>query len=240
MEIKNIVRLQKGDTALCVFRSDDEAVSLYLKWLNDPDILWRLGRNSAVISEHDVKQKFSNPASPTDRLFNIVNTSTDELVGVAELRRNPGDTTAAIFMCIGDKENRSRGMGFAATRLLMKHAFEDCRVHRLKAKAVTENEAAARCLQNAGFSRCGVDREAFWAFGRWFGMTRFEILEKDYFGIVRAESTYGKTPSDTNRYLATREESLRAEREEQQTYSPNYSSGYGDSVQTEGFEKTFE
>lgn len=50
----NIIRLKDGDCALCAFRTDKEAINIYLKWMNLSDnTLLFLGQNTSVINYKD-------------------------------------------------------------------------------------------------------------------------------------------------------------------------------------------
>ena len=67
---------------------------------------------------------------------------------------------------IGEADQRSKGYGQAAVRLLVKHAFEDLGLMRLYLVVFDGNEAARRAYEKCGFVVEGKLRKHFFSEGR--------------------------------------------------------------------------
>lgn len=85
-----------------------------------------------------------------------------------------------LGLVIGSREDRGKGVGTEALRLLERFAFLTLGLERLELEVHMENEAALRCYQKAGFRLEGVKRHAFFSNGAFcdvgvMGMLREEL-----------------------------------------------------------------
>jgi RimJ/RimL family protein N-acetyltransferase len=78
------------------------------------------------------------------------------------------------------REERGRGVGTAAIRLVLRWAFEDLGLERMEMTALPENEAVPRLADRLGFAFEGVQRRRNFERGR-----RVDILT---WGLLRDES----------------------------------------------------
>ncbi len=72
------------------------------------------------------------------------------------------------------------GIGTAATRLALRHAFETLRLHRVELRVVTFNARAIACYEKCGFMSEGIEREGAWVADAWQSDLIMSILEQDY------------------------------------------------------------
>jgi aminoglycoside 6'-N-acetyltransferase len=73
-------------------------------------------------------------------------------------------------------DQRGKGYGAQAQRLLASYLFEQTTTQRVEADTDVENIAEQRALEKAGFTREGVLRQAQWRAGRWHDMVSYSIL----------------------------------------------------------------
>jgi RimJ/RimL family protein N-acetyltransferase len=73
-------------------------------------------------------------------------------------------------------DQRGKGYGSQAQRLLAAYLFEQTTAQRVEAGTDIENIAEQRALEKAGFTREGVLRQAQWRAGRWHDMVSYSIL----------------------------------------------------------------
>jgi RimJ/RimL family protein N-acetyltransferase len=77
-------------------------------------------------------------------------------------------------------DHRGRGLGAAATKLLVRHLVFDLGYHRVQLEVYGFNERALSLFERAGFVREGVRRRAYdrhgdWADGVLFGLVREDL-----------------------------------------------------------------
>ncbi len=91
--------------------------------------------------------------------------------GVATLLPDPAVRTAEYVVMLGP-EARGRGLGTAATRLVLDYAFHVTNLRMVWLKVLAPNKAGVRAYEKAGFRTAGTLREA----GYWLGTVCDEIL----------------------------------------------------------------
>jgi [ribosomal protein S5]-alanine N-acetyltransferase len=75
---------------------------------------------------------------------------------------------------------RGRGVATTALRLVVQHAFDELRLHRLDAGAMPSNTGSLRVLEKAGFTRVGVNRRLLYVAGVWQDHVLYEIVGPDF------------------------------------------------------------
>jgi ribosomal-protein-alanine N-acetyltransferase len=75
---------------------------------------------------------------------------------------------------------RGQGVGAAATRLVVRYAFEVMGLHRVDLRVLETNARAIRCYERSGFTREGIELETALVDGRWVSDLRMRLLEGEY------------------------------------------------------------
>ena len=180
---RDIVRLPGDMIDLCVMRTDDEAITKYLCWMNDPEINHWLGRCAKVLGIAEESKWVEKERN--GMLFNIVTKDNRELVGNCDIELHEGTRNACLGICIGEKKARDRGYGSEAMVMLVKFGFENLNCHRLYLNAKASNARAIRCYEKAGFKQCATFHETdFWE-GKYWDSIQMEILEQDYYALKK-------------------------------------------------------
>jgi [ribosomal protein S5]-alanine N-acetyltransferase len=81
-----------------------------------------------------------------------------------------GSLAYAAFVPYAGRGYLSEGLA-----LVIRHAFEDLRLHRLEAQIQPENSASLRLVERAGFRREGYSPELLFIDGIWSGHERWAI-----------------------------------------------------------------
>ncbi len=121
---------------------------------------------------------FNNAAS---RLMFSIETLDGEYVGGLNLNAiDERNGTFSIGIQI-DRDQRGKGYGTAAMRILLRYAFFERRLHKFNDAVLEGNVASARMMEKLGCVREGVRREVVYANGRYFddilyGMTAEEFI----------------------------------------------------------------
>jgi RimJ/RimL family protein N-acetyltransferase len=130
-------------------------------WINDRELVL-LSSDFAPVSRDDHDAWFERIRLAEDvEIFGIRRVGDDELIGSCQLRGiDRAQGVAELQIRIGTSDDRGRGLGAEAVRLLLAHAFNDLGLHRVGLEVFPSNEPAIRAYEKAGFRREGVLREA--------------------------------------------------------------------------------
>lgn len=156
----------------------------YMRWLNDPDVTRYLGMYLPV-SRLSEKAFFERTARTDDSIIWAVHDENDRHIGGTGLHNiNWRSRSAVSGIVIGDKSVWGRGYGTEVMLVRTRWAFEELGLHRIESECFIENDASAKCLERAGYSRIGIARQKRWRNGVWHDCIQWEILDEDYFGGI--------------------------------------------------------
>jgi RimJ/RimL family protein N-acetyltransferase len=103
------------------------------------------------------------------------------LIGTCALSGLDPDNGSALFhITIGEKDCWGQGYGTEATRLMLAHAFETLKLHRIGLSVFEFNERAIRAYRRIGFVVEGRAREAIWRNGRWWDEIMMSMLDREW------------------------------------------------------------
>ena len=179
--MKNIVRLSGEKVDLCVRRIDDEAIEAYTRWMNDESINLWLGKNNKVKQRVEEEKWAREPVKAGHCSFNIVEKSTDKLIGNCDIRQQGTSRNYGLGICIGEADGRDKGYGTETIKMLVKFGFEQCGAHRVFLRLISDNTRALACYKKCGFKEVGRNREAEWMNSHWVDEICMDILEQEYF-----------------------------------------------------------
>lgn len=107
----------------------------------------------------------------------------EEDVAAGEIRLDnihPQDRRARMALGLFDEKNLGRGIGRAAIRLALKHAFETLALHRIDLRVLAFNHRAIRCYTACGFMHEGTERQSAFIDGVWHDDHIMGILTHEY------------------------------------------------------------
>jgi RimJ/RimL family protein N-acetyltransferase len=85
-----------------------------------------------------------------------------------------------IRLAIGSPEDRGRGLGSEALKLLLRYAFDELNLYRLTALLGTDNPRAIRFFQHAGFLEEVCRRKALLRNGQYFDIVMLGLLAEEW------------------------------------------------------------
>jgi RimJ/RimL family protein N-acetyltransferase len=88
--------------------------------------------------------------------------------------------SAEFAILIGRKDRWKRGIGTWATRVLLRHAFDDLQLQRVWLQVCHTNQAARRLYERTGFRNEGSLRRALFKNGQYVDVDVMAILESEY------------------------------------------------------------
>ncbi|WP_341313905.1 GNAT family protein [Paraburkholderia sp. IMGN_8] len=108
--------------------------------------------------------------------------STQEVIGVTYLLGIDWVNRCAEFSIqIGAESARGQGIGEAATRLTLEHAFSDLNLHRVSLTVLSSNARAIALYEKVGFRAEGLMRQAAFKAGHYVDVVPMAMLAADRF-----------------------------------------------------------
>lgn len=87
---------------------------------------------------------------------------------------------AEFRVFIGEKSFWGRGMGTECTKLMVIYGFEKLNLNKVWLGVVTENKAAVRVYEKAGFVKEGILRQEQYRNFRYYDVVRMSLLREEY------------------------------------------------------------
>lgn len=153
---------------------------------DDLDLLQR-SRNDPAIREwmtfttpstrDEVESFYENAIVDGDNV-NLVVCVDDDPVGAVvlfDVSRHSAELAAWLL-----PDYQDEGYGREACELLVGHGFEGLGLHRIRAKALRDNEASRATLDSLGFREVGVARDAVFQRGDYHDMVRYDLLSEEW------------------------------------------------------------
>lgn len=177
----------KDDTCgLGPFRPD--LIETYWQWEQDPALLVGYGRQ-APESLAARTEGMSHQLRGENIRFTLYDVGGAEPlpVGVATLLPDHAVRTAEYIVMLAP-EARGRGLGSAATRLVLDYAFHVVNLRMVWLKVLAPNLGGVKAYEKAGFQIVGALREAGYWLGRVCDELIMDSLARDFTGpsVVRA------------------------------------------------------
>jgi RimJ/RimL family protein N-acetyltransferase len=160
-------------------KADD--LPLLLEWVNDREQVL-LNAPYKPIAEARHREWFAAIQRRNDAfIFGIRLRDANKLIGSCQLHSiSHVHRSAELQIRLGDVEERGRGYGTEAVRLLLDFAFKDLNLHRIYLNVLGTNSRAIRVYEKIGFVREGVGREAAHIDGRYVDIIQMGMLADEY------------------------------------------------------------
>ncbi len=161
-------------------------------WRNDRSIVEWLGANFLFIAQEiddGWYDSYLRNRQEAVRLA-ILHPEADALVGCVNLTGiHRINRTAEYSIVIGDRRFWSRGVGEAATRRILEHAFADLNLNRVYLYVLAENDRAIRLYRKVGFRDEGTLKEAVFKGGRFHDMHLMAVCASEWDGMLKSGRT---------------------------------------------------
>ena len=132
----------------------------YLSWLNTPETNKYLETRRSTMEELR-EYLTARVDSPNVYFAGVFDTETGQHIGNVKLEPIDWKKKSAVFgILIGNQAYRGKGIGTEATKLIVKHAFENLGLLEIELGVIGENLAGCRAYEKAGFRIKEVRRGA--------------------------------------------------------------------------------
>lgn len=169
----------------------DKDFDVYLRPINDSDsaciIKWR---NSLSVKKYFIYQDDltlesqkkwirTKVASGEVIQFMIINIFDDQPIGSIYLRNIDYKNNKAEFgIFIGDVSQRGKGFGVQATKLLIRYAFLEKKLHRIYLRVFSDNLNAISSYKKIGFKYEGESIDDVFVNGKYRNLTWMSIIKR--------------------------------------------------------------
>lgn len=156
-------------------------MQVLFEWINDRNqTLYNSPYKPVHYAQH--KAWFENIQKRTDlSFFTIRKQLTSQIIGTCQLHSiNYVSRSAELQIRIGNIDERDKGYGNQAIRLLVDFGFNDLNLNRIFLHVFATNTRAIRVYENAGLIREGLLRKAVYLDGNYVDVVIMAILKDDY------------------------------------------------------------
>ncbi|WP_454053291.1 GNAT family N-acetyltransferase [Clostridium sp. Marseille-Q7071] len=177
-----IPNLLKGDRIkLSALKKED--VDKITMWYEDVDFLRNYDGGIAYPETKESMEKWYEETinSKENFCFSIRILEEKNMIGflvLSSIMWNNGSFWISI--CIGNEENRKKGYGSEALKLLIDYSFRELNLHRLQLTVFSYNTSAIKTYEKLGFKKEGVYREAIYRDNNRYDMYLYGLLKKEW------------------------------------------------------------
>lgn len=152
----------------------------YTKWVNNAAMTDNLGftwQQIGIEKETELLESLIK----NDYHFAIIRRDNNELIGnvslfnISHISRN-----ADIGIFIGEEDNRGKGYGSEAMRILLKFGFETLNLNNILLRFFAFNKNAIACYEKLGFKKIGERRSSYFVRGQYHNEVFMDILAEEF------------------------------------------------------------
>ena len=158
-----------------------EDAEKYVEWFCDFTTTDGVGKSSSIMTVEAEREWIESTLKNNDFIFGIVNLENDELIGNCGIMKIDNiNRCAEVGLFIGDEENRNKGYGAEALRLLSDYSFNYLNLNNIQLGVKAFNERAIACYKKVGFKEYGRRREAYFLNGKYYDHVFMDILAREF------------------------------------------------------------
>lgn len=180
-----VLQLFEGDKIRFAAFDPEKDAEVFAKWTHNAEFL-RLTEYDAPrpLSAFHVKKKMEEMEKDSHGefyYFVIHAKEDDRVIGFAHIfwiEWNHGN--ARFRLAIGSSDDRGKGYGSEALKMLLRYAFEELNLYRLTGDTVEFNTGAQKFAEKHGFTLEVRRREAIYRDGRYWDALTYGILAEEW------------------------------------------------------------
>jgi RimJ/RimL family protein N-acetyltransferase len=152
----------------------------YMDWLNDADTCKYLQHGVHPANLEGMKNYLKSLQTRGGDLFAIIKKVGKHIGNILFEAPHPQFRFSDIGILIGVKEERGKGYGTEAIKLLVEHGFRKMNLNRIEAGMAKENIGSYKAFIKAGFKEEGIARGMYYCDGEYRDVYRLAILKDDW------------------------------------------------------------
>lgn len=161
---------------------EKEDLGKFVSWINDSEVTYYMfmGDRPAHL-ELLIEQWEKEIKNPNEVVFAVIDKKENIIVGSAGLYQINWISRASEYrIIIGDKRFWKKGYGTKIAELLFRYGFEKLNLNKIWLGVNSENSAAVRSYEKAGFIKEGILRQEIFRNNRFYDAIRMSILREEY------------------------------------------------------------
>jgi RimJ/RimL family protein N-acetyltransferase len=155
----------------------------FVEWFGDPEVRRHLDLYLpfSMAQEERWFESLQERLDNEEAVMLTIETAEGAHIGnVGLMSINWKDRNAELGIAIGDKSYWDKGYGSDAVRTMLKVAFRQMNLHRVRLRVHEDNVRGIRCYEKVGFQHEGTMRESVFKEGRYYDMHIMGILKSEY------------------------------------------------------------
>ena len=162
---------------------DPNDYKTFTRWINDESLARGLGNFKFNFTEQDEKEYLENSNKNGTLTFAIIRKEDNKLLGSYGLEiKDNVSRRIHVGGFIGDKEDRGKGYGTEAIRLILEYGFKYLNLQNIKLDLMEFNGRALKCYQKCGFKEYGRRRKCKYINGKYYDTISMDILAEEFEG----------------------------------------------------------
>ncbi len=156
----------------------------HYRWEHDRELLYLDGMAFKPKAIEQLRSEFESAFKSENSVWlSIVTSDSGKLIGVIMLFKIDKTERKAFWGIKLDKAYWRQGFGTEAAELLLRYAFEDLHLRRLRSGTHSGNIASRKLQEKLGFVREGILRAEFTLDGGYVDDVLYGMLKEDYDAI---------------------------------------------------------
>lgn len=159
-----------------------EDAEKYVKWMNDIKVTDGINQSKNLVTLESEREWIENNSKISNYNFSIVKKENDELIGNCSFHnidKINGLATVGIF--IGEEENRNKGYGSEALKLLIGYGFDYLNLNNIMLTVYSFNKNAISCYKKVGFKEMGKRRGALMQKNIRYDIIYMDMIREEYY-----------------------------------------------------------
>ena len=154
----------------------------YVNWLNDAEVCaYNSHHVYPYTRELAIEYVTRVRSQKNDLVLAIVEKGSGKHIGNISLQNlHPINRNAEFAVILGDKEYWGKGIGEEASRLLIKHGFEQLNLHRIYCGTSVKNIAMQKLAAALGFVQEGIRKDAMFKNAEFVDVIEYGLLRSQY------------------------------------------------------------
>lgn len=161
-------------------RLEEKDIPGMLEWMHDPDVNRWFRFDAAAMTQERAQKFISDSFTEINRHYAIADSS-DEYLGTISLEEIDTENKHALYAISTRRCVWGTGAALAATRELLKIAFDELDLERVYLNVISCNIRAKRLYEKAGFRYEGCFRRHLKLNGEWQDWDWFAILRNEFY-----------------------------------------------------------
>ncbi len=159
----------------------EDFLTLVYKWANDQEVCHYLETGLKPSNKETFSKIYDEILKKNDIVFIIYDKKTNKEIGIAGLYEFDFQKRSAEFrIIIGEKEFWKKGIGTEVLKLLVKYAFENLNLHKIRLGYNEKNKGAEASYSKAGFVKEGTWRDEIYRNNKYYNAIFMSILKEEY------------------------------------------------------------